>query len=114
MKHDISEIIPFEDYIGKQVRKKSDKPFKSRRTQNTVKGVVNHPKLNIPAFTFIEDNSYVECRRCHLDFFHVIQIIRESTFHHSDEEAKVVIDGYLDRYPELLEAENREWFYKMC
>jgi hypothetical protein len=31
---------------------------------NTVKGVIDHPILNIPAFTFHEDDSYVECRRC--------------------------------------------------
>jgi hypothetical protein len=51
--------------IGKKVHKhKSDKPFKSTLKVNTVKGVIQHPKLNIPCYTFIEDDSYVECRRC--------------------------------------------------
>jgi len=56
--------------IGKKVMKKSHKegnepkPFKSGSKVNTVKGVINHPILNIPAYTFVEDESYVECRRC--------------------------------------------------
>ena len=61
-----------EDYqkmIGKKVRKTSKrdnqpKPFKSTFLTNTVKGIIDHPQLHIPAFTFEEDNSYVECRRC--------------------------------------------------
>ncbi len=40
------------------------KPFKSGFKVNTIKGVINHPQLNIPAYTFEEDDSYVECRRC--------------------------------------------------
>jgi hypothetical protein len=31
--------------------------------KNTIKGVINHPHLNIPAYVFHEDDSYVECRR---------------------------------------------------
>ena len=46
-----------------KVRKKK-KPFKSGLMINTVKDVINHPILNIPAFTFYEDDSFVECRRC--------------------------------------------------
>ena len=58
----IEDYIP---YIGKKCRKKDSrcKPFKSKLKVNTVKGVINHPILNIPAYTFIEDDSYVECRR---------------------------------------------------
>ena len=63
----MTQEVNYEDYIGKQVCKRSSgKPFKSGEKINTVKGVVNHPQLNIPAFTFIEDESYVECRKCHL------------------------------------------------
>lgn len=40
------------------------KPFKSRQLINTIKGVIDHPILHIPAFTFEEDESFVECRRC--------------------------------------------------
>jgi hypothetical protein len=51
--------------IGKKVKKTSPKPFKSGRKVNTVKGVVNHPILkDVMAFTFEEDDSIVECRRC--------------------------------------------------
>lgn len=52
------------DNIGKRVSKNSPKPFKSGEKINTIKDVINHPILNIPAYTFIEDDSYVECRRC--------------------------------------------------
>lgn len=44
---------------GFKVRKKK-KPFKSGLLVNTVKGVINHPILNIPAYTFYEDDSFVE------------------------------------------------------
>jgi hypothetical protein len=59
----------YETMIGKKVTKTSKlgtkpKPFKSQLLVNTVKGIINHPILNIPAFTFEEDDSYVECRRC--------------------------------------------------
>lgn len=48
----------------KVIKHKSGKPFKSGLKINTVKGVINHPILNIPAYVFEEDDSYVECRRC--------------------------------------------------
>lgn len=51
--------------IGKKVYKhKSGKPFKSGFKINTIKGVIKHPKLNIPAYTFEEDDSYVDVRVC--------------------------------------------------
>jgi hypothetical protein len=61
----------YEHYIGKQCVKKSindnpthkPKPFKSGSKVNTIKGVVIHPHLGIPAYIFCEDTSYVECRR---------------------------------------------------
>lgn len=72
----------FRSLIGKKVRKLADrtrsgkrrvddgkyssKPFKSGLKENTVKGVIEHPILGIPAFTFVEDESCVECRRCRL------------------------------------------------
>jgi bifunctional NMN adenylyltransferase/nudix hydrolase len=61
--------------VGKKVKKckpsgqprlTNIKPFKSGSIINTVKGVINHPYLNVPAYTFIEDDSYVECARCGL------------------------------------------------
>jgi len=58
-----------EKNIGKKVIKdKSGKPFKSGLKVNTVKSVIDHPELShdkpILAYTFFEDDSYVECRRC--------------------------------------------------
>jgi len=57
--------------IGKQVCKCSvrdkrinRKPFKSGQLINTIKDVVTHPILGVLAYTFEEDNSMVECRRC--------------------------------------------------
>lgn len=62
------------DFIGKKVRKKSTigrngnrepKPFKSGLKINTIKGIIQHPILEGEmAFTFFDDDSYVECRRC--------------------------------------------------
>jgi len=43
------------------------KPFKSGFKINTIKGVIEHPMLkNEMAYTFHEDDSYVECRRCEI------------------------------------------------
>lgn len=59
--------------IGKKCQKKSinerdkfvPKAFKSRLKVNTIKGVIEHPILiGELAYTFVEDESYVECRRC--------------------------------------------------
>jgi len=43
------------------------KPFKSGLKTNTIKGVIDHPILHIPAFIFEEDDSYVECRKCKIE-----------------------------------------------
>ncbi len=55
--------------IGKKTKKTSvnnrePNPFKSGFKINTIKGVIDHPQLNVPAYTFEEDESYEECRRC--------------------------------------------------
>ncbi|MCK9542104.1 MAG: hypothetical protein M0R03_08750 [Novosphingobium sp.] len=59
----------YKSLIGKKVTKfkvkREPKPFKSGKKINTVKGIINHPQLDIPAFIFEEDDSYVECRRCY-------------------------------------------------
>jgi hypothetical protein len=44
----------------------------------------------------------------------IIDDIRTATFHMSDEEAKPIIDGFLEDFPSLLEAHDREWYYKYC
>ena len=47
-----------------------------------------------------------------IDLEEIINDIRCSTFHMSDEEAKPVIDEYLKDYPELLLIHNIDWYYK--
>lgn len=64
----------YEYHVGEKVSKTSisenpkkphkPKKFKSGSLVNTIKGVIDHPELGIPAYTFEEDDSYVECRRC--------------------------------------------------
>jgi len=57
----------YEEWIGHKVRKKSPHPFKSGSKINTVKGIIPHPQLpGKPAFTFVEDESYVACHVCRL------------------------------------------------
>lgn len=47
------------------VKKKSNKPFKSGNKINTVKDIVDHPKLiGEKAYTFYEDDSYVSVVIC--------------------------------------------------
>lgn len=75
-------------YIGRRVRKggisdgdPNNKKFKSGLLVNTVKDVIDHPVLNIPAYTFEEDDSYVECRRCFcIDTHEVVDLV-----YHEDE-----------------------------
>jgi len=73
----------YEANIGRRVTKGSistgdanRKKFKSGLYINTVKGVINHLVLNIPAYTFDEDDSYVECRRCFIiDTHEVVDLV---------------------------------------
>jgi len=51
-------------FIGKKVRKISGKPFKYGGKISTVRGVVTNPHTGRDAYTFDEDDSYVECKRC--------------------------------------------------
>jgi hypothetical protein len=56
-----------ENNIGQKVIKKSGKPFKSGEKINTIKNVIPHPILkNEMAYTFEEDDSYVEIRKCEI------------------------------------------------
>lgn len=43
----------------------------------------------------------------------VITNLMCSTFHMSDEEAKPIVDGYIERYPELLDYYEKEFLYKI-
>lgn len=63
--------VPFTDVIGCKVWKNPNtnskfepKPFKSGLKINTVTGVIPHPITGRDAFTFAEDDSYVECHIC--------------------------------------------------
>ena len=67
------QLLEYQENVGKKVQKCSitrnnnreiRNPFKSGFMINTITGVIDHPILNIPAYTFEEDNSYVECRKC--------------------------------------------------
>lgn len=80
----------YEENIGKRVRKgaigdgkPTNKKFKSGLLVNTVKSIVSHPILGIPAYTFEEDDTCVECRRCYpVDLTETqIDIIRNITEH---------------------------------
>ena len=65
------DIETYECYIGKRCKKKSIfgernykvKPFKSTFKVNTIKGVIIHPHLGVPAYIFCEDDSYLECNK---------------------------------------------------
>ena len=50
--------------IGEQVEKISRKPFKSKLPIATIKGVMKHPITGNLAFTFYEDETYVEAACC--------------------------------------------------
>lgn len=60
----MSIVVNAQEMIGKQVYKKSGKPFKSTEKVNTVSGVTVNPNTNKKAFTFDEDDSIVDCFIC--------------------------------------------------
>jgi len=50
-------------YSGVRVAKTSGKSFKSGHKVNTVKGLTCNPNTNLLAYTFVEDNSIVDCKQ---------------------------------------------------
>jgi len=54
--------------IGKKVRKKSGKPFKSGNLVNTITGIIINPRSpkNEKAYTFEEDSSCVNICLCEI------------------------------------------------
>jgi len=58
------KLIRQRDDAKIKVKKKSNKPFKSRKKVNTVLQRVQHPITGNIAFTFEEDDSIVEVRMC--------------------------------------------------
>lgn len=66
-RRDIRDADKYQEMIGKRVVKKSRKPFKSGHIINTIKGVTTNPYANNrAAFTFEEDESFVNCQLCKL------------------------------------------------
>ena len=49
---------------GTKVRKRSKKPFQSGNLFNTISGTTVHQETGQLGYTFLEDNSVVECWRC--------------------------------------------------
>ena len=47
-------------------------------------------------------------------FIRTMDSIAQAVFHMNDEEAQPIIDKFLEKYPELLNIHNKEWYYKYC
>lgn len=61
----INSVEHLKNLIRKRVEKfPSNKPFKSGFKTNTIKGIITHEQTGLPAFVFLEDDSYVEVRKC--------------------------------------------------
>jgi len=67
------DLKNFEDHINlqclklrftRQKKRVKHGKFKSGLYVNTIRDVIMHPILGIPAYVFFEDDTYVECRRC--------------------------------------------------
>jgi len=62
------KYAPVQDFmpnVGRRVEKYSGKPFKSGEKINTVTDIVVNKELgNVACYTFVEDESCVECYRC--------------------------------------------------
>jgi hypothetical protein len=66
-----AEVQAWHGMVGQKVWKNpkttskfEPKPFKSGFKINTVKAVVVHEQTQRPGFSFVEDESVVECFRC--------------------------------------------------
>ena len=43
------------------------------------------------------------------EFYDILNDMRGDCFHMTDIEASVVVDEYIEKYPELLSLKSREW-----
>lgn len=66
-------IENYHEWVGKKVHKctgsrknREPKPFKSQLKVNTVKALSTNLHTGKIAFTFVEDDSVVDCRSCFL------------------------------------------------
>jgi len=106
----------YEANIGRRVTKgnistgdANHKKFKSGLYINSVKGVINHPILNIPAYTFDEDDSYVECRRC---FIHDTHEVLDLVYH--EDEGNVAFQGTSEECQNFINEQGGATFtYKV-
>jgi hypothetical protein len=98
----------YEKAIGKKCFKPSGKPFKSKLDVNTISGVAINPHTLLDAFTFVEDDSVVDCRsvvvkdwsiRNHLGY----EVGRVDASHSNDPVAVYACDVNAP-YSRLLEA----------
>lgn len=62
----MNDVTVYQPWINKQVRKKSNKPFKSGLKIATVKNVTVNENIGKIAFSFYEDDSVVNCEICRL------------------------------------------------
>jgi hypothetical protein len=46
------------------------------------------------------------------DFENILQCIREQCFHMNDKEATLIVDSFIEKYPELLNFNTREWLIR--
>lgn len=55
----------YKDNIGQLIKKKSNKPFKSKIRIARIKDVILHPQKKTVAY-LLQDESYIECAVCEL------------------------------------------------
>jgi hypothetical protein len=46
------------------------------------------------------------------EFGDILKSMREQCFHMNDDEVSVIVDEFIDRYPQLINFQPREWFIK--
>lgn len=65
------DAIDYKLWIGKKVKKKSGRDFKSTLRRNTVQNVIylvlsQRKQRSVPCFVFEEDDTFVACSSCEL------------------------------------------------
>lgn len=61
-----TELLGWPLWIGKQICKRSRKPFQNGEKVDTVTGITTHPITGVSAFTLAESKGLVECFRTEL------------------------------------------------
>jgi hypothetical protein len=60
------EVKEWYDWIGKEIIKKSDKPFKSGKKIGVPIGIEQNPNSLKLAFRMKDDNTLVDCHQCNI------------------------------------------------